>query len=175
MRSIWIRRTTSGSALLTCLPAHYEESWGQIDRAMVARIDYQGKAVYLVKPLGMINSSGPSVLHLGSQLGFGPAECVLVHDDINLPLGTVRMRVRRSTDGGHRGVRSILQAFQTDEMRRVKIGVDQGKTDQVSDYVLTPFSQDALSTIEKSLCGGCGPSSKDDCVLSGRVRYGCIS
>ena len=66
-------------------------------------------------------------------------QCILVHDDLALPIGAVRARIR-SSDGGHRGVRSILQAFQDDKFRRVKIGVGQPREGQsVIDYVLTPF------------------------------------
>jgi PTH1 family peptidyl-tRNA hydrolase len=59
---------------------------------------------------------------------------------MDLPLGTVRARLRGG-DGGHRGVQSILQAFQNDRFRRVKVGVGQAHAGQSGgDFVLTPFS-----------------------------------
>jgi aminoacyl-tRNA hydrolase len=127
--------------------------WKQLGQAMVASVTYRGRPIHLIKLLTMMNASGPAVLQVSTQLGFGPAQCVLVHDDINLPLGTVRTRVRRSSDGGHRGIRSVLQAFRTDEIRRVKIGVGHGNSEEIQetlDYVLSPFSPPALSMIDKA-------------------------
>jgi PTH1 family peptidyl-tRNA hydrolase len=139
-----------GQRVLDLLASRLRGEWKQFDHALVATIEYQGRTVHLVKPLTSVNRSGPIVFQLGSQLGFGPAASILIHDDINLPLGTVRMRLRRSSDGGHRGIRSILQAFRTDEVRRVKIGVGQGNTDRILDYVLAPLSLAALSTLDNA-------------------------
>lgn len=141
-----------GQHVVDLLASSLRGEWRQIEQAMVAVVEYQRNPVHLVKPLTKVNYTGPALLQLAPLLAFGPAECILVHDDMSLPLGTVRMRVRRSSDGGHKGVRSILQAFRTDEVRRVKIGVGQEHVDQMVDYVLTTFSPAALSTIEKA-CG----------------------
>jgi PTH1 family peptidyl-tRNA hydrolase len=65
---------------------------------------------------------------------------VLVHDDLDLPLGVVRSRLRGS-DGGHRGVRSILETFQSDQFPRVKVGVKRPATSQTArEAVLDPFT-----------------------------------
>ena len=67
-----------------------------------------------------------------------------------LPLGAVRVRMRGS-DGGHRGVRSILEVFRTDALRRVRIGVGRpDEENQLIDHVLTAFSQMELPIIEKA-------------------------
>lgn len=109
------------------------------DLAKVVRGELQGVPVLLVKPLIPMNDIGPVLLRLARNFAVDAHQCILVHDDLALPIGAVRARIRGS-DGGHRGVRSILQAFQDDKFRRVKIGVGQPREGQsVIDYVLTPF------------------------------------
>ncbi len=97
-----------------------------------------------------MNATGPVVLQLSQQLGFEAAECVLVQDDIDLPIGAVRVRTTGS-DGGHKGVRSVLEAFRTDALRRVKIGVrlPEGRRDERVD-VLKAFAATDLPLIERA-------------------------
>jgi PTH1 family peptidyl-tRNA hydrolase len=140
----------AGQRALDLLARSMEGEWTREEQAMVARVEWQGQPVYLIKPLTYMNVTGPMLLQLGHKLGFGPAECVLVHDDIDLPLGTVRVRTS-GCDGGHRGVRSVLSAFSTDQFRRVKIGV--GRPKQMGDaasHVLTTFSPTDFAVIERA-------------------------
>ena len=118
------------------------------DLAMVARGELNSMPVCLIKPLVPMNDIGPVLFKLARDLFFAVEQCILVHDDLDLPLGSVRARMRGG-DGGHRGVRSILQAFQDDQFRRVKIGVGQPREGQsVIDYVLTPFTPGQLDIIK---------------------------
>ena len=76
---------------------------------------------------------------------------MLVHDDVDLPLGTVRVRMRGS-DGGHRGVRSVFEVFGTDSIARVKVGVGRpGRSSEVASHVLRPFLLEELAAVEASL------------------------
>ena len=117
------------------------------DLAMVVRGDLLGVSICLIKSLAPMNDIGPALFRMAKDLSFDVHQCILVHDDLTLPLGAVRARMRGS-DGGHRGVRSILQAFQDDKFRRVKIGVGQPREGQsVIDYVLTPFPTEQHAVI----------------------------
>lgn len=109
----------------------------------VAHGRWQGEALLLIKPGSFMNVTGPPMLRLTRKLHLGPADLVVVCDDLDLPLGKVRVRLKGSA-GGHNGVRSLIAAFGTDELRRVKIGIGRpGRPgedrDQVSDHVLSPF------------------------------------
>lgn len=116
--------------------------------AMVARTHWQGRPVCLIKLLTLINHAGPTLLSLAHELGFTVKDCIFVHDDLDLPIGAVRAR-QRGSDGGHRGVQSIIQAFQDDQFRRVKIGIGKpGAAQSVADYVLTPFPPQQLATVD---------------------------
>jgi aminoacyl-tRNA hydrolase len=139
-----------GQRVLDRLAATLGSEWTREEQALVARAEWEGQTVYLVKPLSKVNASGEVLARLTQHLGFGPAECILVYDDIDLPLGAVRVRMRGS-DGGHKGVRSVIQAFQTDMLRRVKIGVGRpAQRKQAGDHVLTAFSPEELPGMEQA-------------------------
>ena len=91
---------------------------------------------------------GAVVQQRANQLGFEAEECVLVHDDIQLPPGRIRVRAGGG-DGGHNGVHSVHQAFQTDTMQRLKIGV--GMPDDkaaLAEHVVSALSSAELAVME---------------------------
>jgi aminoacyl-tRNA hydrolase len=139
-----------GQRAVDILAASLAAEWTREDQAMVARVARSGQSVYLIKPLTKINTTGPVLLRLSHRLGFEAAGCTLVHDDLDLPLGAVRVRMRGS-DGGHRGVRSVLEVFQTDAFRRVKIGVGRpGEKGEAAVHVLEAFPPAELPLIDKT-------------------------
>ncbi len=99
--------------------------------------------VYLIKPQTFMNLSGPAVQNVVSYFGGSPDEMLVVHDDIDLPLKTLRFRARGSS-GGHRGVESLLTAFGGRDFARLKIGVGRGGETGVeidpADHVTSRFS-----------------------------------
>ena len=137
-----------GKRVLDLLAQSLNGEWTQEDQARVARVAYKGDPFLLIDPLTFMNVTGPALLQLSQRLGISTDEFLLVHDDITLLLGRVRTRTKGS-DGGHRGLRSIFNAFQTDVFHRVKIGVGRPqRDDQLSDYVLAEFSPTDLSVVE---------------------------
>jgi aminoacyl-tRNA hydrolase len=138
-----------GYAVLDRLAAGAE--WRDERGPSVATVEWDGEPIWLVKPGVVMNTSGPAVHGLAQRLGFAAEDCILVYDDIDLPLGTVRTRMRGS-DGGHRGVRSILEAFQTDQVRRVKVGVKRaGDTSGAKEAVLAPFGDGDQPLLDTAL------------------------
>ncbi|MEN6585486.1 MAG: aminoacyl-tRNA hydrolase [Sulfuricella sp.] len=114
-------------------------SWDDAPEARIARGWAQGRSVCLVKIQMAMNLTGTGLKRLSANMAFGPEQCILVYDDLNMPLGSVRTRLSGSA-GGHRGIASILEAFQTDAFRRVKVGVGQTGTKLSRlEYVLTAF------------------------------------
>lgn len=139
-----------GQAIVDRLATLLGMTWDQATDAQVIRTEWKGEAVCLVKPMAFMNRSGPVLAHLARRLGFDHTQCIVVYDDLDLPLGTVRTRMRGS-GGGHRGMRSIIEAFQTDELRRVKVGVKrEGQGRSAADAVLTPFTVDETAVIGKA-------------------------
>jgi UDP-N-acetylmuramoyl-tripeptide--D-alanyl-D-alanine ligase len=139
-----------GHRVLDRLASVLGAEWKREKDGMVARVEDGASRVVLLKPSARMNATGPRLRAIGERLGFGPPELILVHDDLDLPIRSVRVRAR-SGDGGHRGVRSVLQAFRTDEIRRVRVGVGRPEEGQeVEDYVVTPFDAASLGRIEEA-------------------------
>lgn len=123
-------------ALARRIHARFERDGGHA----VAHGRWQGEPLYLIKPGSFMNVTGAPVARLARKLHLGPADLIIVFDDLDLPLGKVRVRLTGSA-GGHNGVRSLIAAFGTDELRRVKIGIGRPglDRDRVTDHVLSPF------------------------------------
>jgi UDP-N-acetylmuramoyl-tripeptide--D-alanyl-D-alanine ligase len=139
-----------GHAILDRLAAGLGVTWDRTTEAHVTRAVWNGETVSFVKPMTFVNHSGPVLARLARRLGVDHTRCIVVYDDLDLPLGAVRTRMRGS-DGGHRGMRSIIEAFQTDEVRRVKVGVKrEGQVRAAADAVLTPFTGDETTVIGKA-------------------------
>jgi PTH1 family peptidyl-tRNA hydrolase len=152
-----------GQRALELVAASLGASWTADDEAMVARVDHPGGTCYLVKPLTAVNVTGPALHRLAERLGVGAAACLLLHDDIDLPGGSVRTRMAGG-DGGHRGVRSVLDAFQTFAIRRVKIGVGRpASRSDVARHVLTPFDPTEQATLDAA----CAEAATRAIALSG--------
>ncbi|HHT01983.1 MAG TPA: aminoacyl-tRNA hydrolase [Firmicutes bacterium] len=98
--------------------AFNERGWG----GLLARVSLGGKQILLLKPLTYMNRSGLSVQAALTACGLTVAELIVVHDDVDLPLGKIRVK-RGGGTGGHRGLMSIASALGSDDYGRVRIGV----------------------------------------------------
>lgn len=122
--------------------------WSREGSSQVAKAEWRGESLYLIKPGSYMNATGPALERLCRRLRLDSADLILVYDDIDLPLGKVRVRMKGS-HGGHKGVRSIMETLGTAELRRVKVGIGRpGGKDEVVDHVLSPFLPDELALIE---------------------------
>ena len=114
-----------------------EESLSYVFRARIG-----GREVLLAKPQTYMNNSGLAVVNLLEENRMEPSEMLVVHDDIDLPLGMTRLRLEGSS-GGHRGVESIIKSIGTEKFPRLKIGIGRPKRkEDVISYVLSPFSKE---------------------------------
>ncbi|MFC8530962.1 aminoacyl-tRNA hydrolase [Nocardia sp. NPDC057227] len=103
-----------------------------------ARLD--GRQVLVAKPRSFMNVSGRPVAALARFFSVPPTEVVVVHDELDLPFGAIRIK-RGGGEGGHNGLRSISSALTTKEYLRVRIGIGRppGRQDP-ADFVLKPFA-----------------------------------
>jgi PTH1 family peptidyl-tRNA hydrolase len=105
------------------------------------RGDAWGDALVLVKPLTFMNLSGDTVQPAAAFLKVAPAQIVVLHDELDLPFGDVRVKVSGG-HAGHNGLRSIIQRLGTPDFVRVRIGIGKpppGFRGDVADYVLGNF------------------------------------
>ncbi|MEA3345266.1 MAG: aminoacyl-tRNA hydrolase [Chloroflexota bacterium] len=114
-------------------------------KAHIARGKIADQPVILAKPLIFINESGPAVRELTALHGYEPGDILVVHDDLDLPLGRIRLRPRGSS-AGHKGVQSIIDALGTEEFARLRVGIGRPPAGvEVVDYVLSDFSEEELA------------------------------
>lgn len=108
--------------------------------------------VTLALPLAWMNQSGPAVKAVAEALGLpaGPLSdsMTVVHDDLDLPLGRLRIK-RRGGPGGHNGILSLITTLDTDEFCRVKLGVGRPPVGvDAADYVLAPFGAEEVPHVD---------------------------
>ncbi|MBL8146408.1 MAG: aminoacyl-tRNA hydrolase [Anaerolineae bacterium] len=125
-------------------------TFGKIEhKAQTASGTAIGQRVLLAKPQTFMNVSGESVQPLASFYKVPPERLIVVADDLDLPLGTVRLR-KSGSSGGQNGLKSILQRLGTQEIARVRLGIGRppGRMDP-TDYVLGAWKGDeAIIAVE---------------------------
>lgn len=140
-----------GHAVVDRISVSLGLEWFETDEAWIARSSTAGRRTHLVKIKMAMNHSGIGLKQLAERLSFKPEQCILVFDDIDLPIGTVRLRTTGGA-GGHRGVASILEAFQTDAFRRIKVGVGkQGAKLNRIEYLLEPFDTADRAVVDQAM------------------------
>lgn len=99
----------------------------------------------LCKPATYMNRSGEAVAALCARRGFEAEEVLVVYDDVDLPLGRLRARLRGSS-GGHKGMQSILDHLKTEAVPRLRVGIGASEGDCV-EYVLSRFRVEEERTV----------------------------
>jgi PTH1 family peptidyl-tRNA hydrolase len=133
----------------------------------LGRVD--GRSVILAKPITFMNLSGPAVRNLAYFFSLDTKDLLVIHDDIDLVFGKIKIK-QKGGDGGHNGLKSLIEAFGSGAFARVRIGIGRPDTKQeVKGYVLNRFdaqqeavldevitmAQDAVETIVlRGLSGG---------------------
>lgn len=111
-------------------------------RALVGNGRIGGEPVILVKPLTFMNLSGESVSPILTETRCTHNDLIVIHDDLDLPAGQLRIR-KNGSGGGHNGISSIIQKVGTESFIRIKLGVGRppGRMN-AADYVLSDFGSD---------------------------------
>ena len=112
---------------------------------------FRGRGLMLQMPLTYMNESGRAVGTLCRRFAIAPEQVLVISDDLDLPLGQLRIR-RGGSDGGHNGLKSVIAELQSSAFARLRVGI--GRDVKVIDYVLSPFSAEELplwsETVEKA-------------------------
>ena len=97
-----------------------------------------------------MNLSGESIREFSAFYKIPPEHIIIIHDDISLAAGRVRVR-KKGSAGGHNGLKSIIYQLHSDEFPRIKIGVGAPEQDALVDYVLGRFRRDEIPVLEESI------------------------
>lgn len=117
-------------------------------QAVTARITIHGVPALLVKPETYVNRSGEAISAILNYHHVPVADLLVVLDDADLPLGSIRIRGAGSS-GGHRGLASIIEHLGTGEFARVRLGIGRDALGaKLVAYVLKPFSEDEQAAVE---------------------------
>jgi PTH1 family peptidyl-tRNA hydrolase len=121
-------------------------------RSLTAKASVAGEPVLLAKPETYMNLSGLAVRELVEEYEIEPAkDLIVIHDELDFPLGTMRIR-QRGSSAGHNGMESVIGALGTQEFLRIRLGVapDHAVRDGAR-YVTTPFRKPQYVQVEDVL------------------------
>jgi peptidyl-tRNA hydrolase, PTH1 family len=120
-----------------------------------------GNTAVLARPQTYMNASGESVSALMKKLNVKPEDLIVIHDDLDLPVGKIRLRLGGSS-GGHKGIESIISRIGTRDFNRVRVGIGRPESDEgtakeeaVISYVLSDFPSEERIILDKAILQAC--------------------
>ncbi|AUJ29184.1 aminoacyl-tRNA hydrolase [Liquorilactobacillus hordei] len=120
------------------------------NEASLADFMFNGEKIILAKPLTYMNESGRSVRPLLDFYKIPVENLIVIHDDMDLPVGHLRLRQKGSA-GGHNGIKSLISHLGTQEFKRLKIGIDHPQRMSVVDWVLSRFTKEQQNQLDNGI------------------------
>lgn len=118
--------------------------------SLLGRGKFFDHEVILVKPQTFMNRSGEAVPRLLNYFGLELKDLIIVHDDMDLELGIIKIK-RKGGHGGHKGIESIIEILGDEEFLRVKVGIGHPKREEVVPFLLEPFSIEEEAAVEQMI------------------------
>ena len=147
----WTRHNV-GFEVISKLAFDYNIDMGKSKyKAIIGDGRINGKKVLLVKPLTYMNLSGESISQIMSFYKEETQNLIVVCDDINLPVGNIRIR-KKGSDGGQKGLRSIIEALSSEDFPRVRVGVGSKPEGwDLKNFALSRFTEEENDGIIKGI------------------------
>jgi len=134
-------RHNIGFVILDAMAQEFKTSFEVGRHASIAKVRFKGRSFILIKPTSYMNLSGKAVKYWMNKEKIQPQNLLTVLDDIALPIGTLRMKMKGG-DGGHNGLISIIEHIGTDVFPRLRVGIgDDFARGYQSDYVLGKWTK----------------------------------
>ena len=149
-------RHNVGFHVVDALAEQLNVSFDHEHDALVGTGSYKNRTVALALPLTYMNRSGDAVAALCRHFDLSADEILVAVDDLDLPVGTIRLRPKGSS-GGHNGLQHIAERLGTTAFPRLRVGIGDDFADgnQV-DYVLSPFTDEQRPHVEEAIEDGVG-------------------
>ena len=119
-------------------------------KAIYGTYMYKGEKIILAKPQTYMNLSGESVQSLMHFYQIDKEDLIVIHDDLDLPVGKLRLR-KQGSSGGQKGMGSIINLLHDSELNRIRIGIGNNKLLDTRDYVLSKFSKEELPIMKEAI------------------------
>lgn len=114
---------------------------------------HNGEKIIVAKPQTYMNLSGMAVSSLMKFYDIPIEDLIVVHDDLDLPTGKLRLR-RKGSSGGQKGMGSIISQLGSQDINRIRVGISNDRSRDTKDYVLSAFSKDELPLLRQALDKG---------------------
>ncbi len=114
------------------------------------RLNDTDKHLLLARPRTFMNQSGEAVHYLCTRWRTRPEELLIIYDEMHLPLGTIRLRIRGSS-AGHNGIQSVMNAVGTQEVPRIRLGIGRSTDVGNVDYVLGDFTDEEMKVVNEMI------------------------
>ena len=141
-------RHNVGFMVLDYFPGN--KKWTLKNNAYYCEDHINNEKVIFLKPVTYMNLSGNAVRYFVDYYHIDIDDVLIIQDDLDLPISSYRLKYN-SSDGGHNGIKSIINSLGTNSIPRLKIGISNDKNKDTVDYVLGKFSKDDLSLLKKNM------------------------
>lgn len=120
--------------------------------SLIIENDFEGKKIILVKPQTFMNESGGPIVKIIKNHRIQTINLIVAHDDIDLPLGKIKISMDRGS-AGHKGVESIIKRLKTENLIRVRVGIfpSQEKPKNPEEFVLQTFSKEEKEILKEAI------------------------
>lgn len=144
--------------------------WKERFGAAISEVTLKSSKVFLIKPLQFMNRSGGPIREFLDFYKISPEELLVVHDDIEILLGSIRLKVGGG-DGGHNGIKSIASSLGTKDFVRLRLGIgrppSEDHEDAVSAWVLSRYRGEEALEVDRMLTKGV--SAVEELITNGLV------
>jgi len=106
--------------------------------------------IIFLEPLTFMNRSGIAVRRIMQKSNISPQQLIVIHDDLDLETGSLKIR-KKGSSGGHKGIESIIQHIGTQEFIRIKIGIGRDPFVPTEKYVLSKFRKEDIQAIREAI------------------------
>ena len=151
-------RHNVGAWVIAAMAKRYHAQPKREGRVNVARIEVDGRVLHIAQPRSYMNESGGPIAQEAKRLKARPEQVMVVYDELDLPVGATRMRLKGSS-GGNNGIKSIIGALGSQEFPRIRIGIDRPydhgqpvrDPDRVANWVLSKPSPADRRILEEAV------------------------
>lgn len=119
-------------------------------KSLYTKFKYHGEDVILLKPQTYMNLSGEAVIAAMNFFKIDIDDILVIYDDLDMPVGKLRLR-KTGSAGGHNGIKNIIAHLNSQDFKRIRVGIDRHKYMNVADYVLSRFSKVESEAIEQGI------------------------